>query len=267
MKKTRTISEPESLRRSPAPASHIPARALWFDAPIPYPAADQLQSELVAARLAGRIPDTVLFLEHPPVITLGVRGTEEHVLEPRPALERRGVLVARSTRGGEVTYHGPGQLVIYPILKLEGEEADVRGYIRNLEELAIRTAADFGVRAFRRKGMTGAWTRQGKLAAIGVRLKRWVTSHGMSFNVNIALSEYRAIVPCGLPRERVTSLRNILGDAAPPLHRVRRRMARHFAAVLRRHLEWSRPADLASAGLTVPFVARAVVHQAPPPVP
>ena len=210
------------------------AWTVFFDDPVPYTTGVRIQESLVQARLAGSVPDTVLYLQHLPVITLGHQGREQHLLVDRTTLKRRGIEIAHASRGGDVTYHGPGQLVVYPILALGREEADAHGYLHNLEELAIRTAADFGVRAWRREGKTGAWTDQGKLAAIGIRLKRWITFHGMSFNVDVDLSYTQLIVPCGLVGEPVTSLKAILGERCPGMQAVRASMSRHFADVCRR---------------------------------
>ena len=197
-------------------------------------------------RIEDRVPDTVLFLEHEPVVTLGVSAREANVLASPDILRQRGVERVRASRGGDVTWHGPGQVVMYPILKLEGTEATVHGYVERLEETAIRAAEDFGVRAFRRPGKTGAWTDAGKLAAIGVRVRRWVTCHGMSFNVDPDLSVFDLIVPCGLRGERVTSLRALLGPrACPSLARVRDSLCRHFGAVMGREMgEAVLPAEL-----------------------
>lgn len=208
--------------------------ALFFDRPVRYGDGVRIQEALVAARQADAIPDTVLFLEHHPVITLGRRGREQYLLASRDALARKGIDLETSSRGGDVTYHGPGQLVMYPILRLGTAEADSHGYLGNLEEIAIRTAATFGVDAFRRPGMNGAWTAQGKLAAIGFHLRRWVSMHGMSFNVDLDLGGFNLIVGCGLVGERVTSLRELLGAQAPGLHDVRDAMCRHFADVCTR---------------------------------
>ncbi len=213
------------------------AFAVYFDAPVRYAAATKLQERLVAARIAGAIPDVVLFLEHDPVITLGVRAREENVLLPPEELARCGMEITATSRGGDVTWHGPGQVIMYPIIKLGDKEADAHGYLHNLEEVAIRTVGDFGVQAFRRKGMTGAWTESGKIAAIGVRFKRWVAFHGLSFNVNPDLSGFTAIVPCGLAGERVTSMLEIMSDAAPAADAVRERLAFHFGAVCHRALQ------------------------------
>jgi len=229
------------------------ALAIAFNQPVEYGDGVRLQTELVTARIAGAIPDVVLFLEHAPVITLGVRAAPQHVLLPPAELERRRIALFRSSRGGDATWHGPGQLVMYPILRLGDTEADAHGYLHNLEEIAIRTAADFGAAAWRRPGLTGAWTTRGKLAAIGIRLKRWVAFHGMSFNVDPDLSGFSAIVPCGLTGEPVASLRQLLGDACPALAEVRTRMAHHFSAVCRRPLDWAEPGGGLPAALRALF--------------
>ena len=214
----------------------MPAAAVFFDRPLPYAPAVDLQEALVGARQRDEIPDTVLFLEHRPVITLGRRGRSNFLLAPPEELARLGIDLATASRGGDVTYHGPGQLVLYPILKLGASEADSHGYLANLEEIAIRTAADYGVKAWRREGKSGAWTDAGKIAAIGFHLKRWVTMHGMSFNVDPDPRGFTLIVGCGLVGEPVASLRVILGDRCPPLHDVRERLAAHLADVCGRPL-------------------------------
>lgn len=212
-------------------------KAIFLEGPAPYTGMADAQDRLLSARIADEIGDTVLFVEHLPVVTIGCRGDVSCLLKSQVSLERKGIAVSRSTRGGNVTYHAPGQMVMYPILKLIGSEADVHCYTTALEEIAIRTAADYKVLAFRRCGMTGAWTEHGKLAAIGVRLKRWTTSHGMSFNVDVDLSGFDAIIPCGLRNESVTSLEAILGENCPGVDNVRSRMATHFQDVLGRQLK------------------------------
>lgn len=206
-------------------------RALLFSAPVDYAEAAALQERLVAARLRGDIPDTVLFLEHRPVITLGSRGKRDHLIADEAELRTRGIALVHATRGGDITYHAPGQLVMYPVLKLGEREADAHGYMCNLEEVAIRTLRDCGVEAFRRKGKTGVWTGQGKIAALGVRLKRWVTCHGLALNVDVEGDGFSLIVACGLRGESVTSLRQILGANCPAVHAVRSSMMRHFGDV------------------------------------
>ena len=152
------------------------AQAFAFARPVPYAPAAEAMERLVDARQRNAIPDTVLFLEHEPVVTLGNRGRDNFLLKSPAELAREGVHVAHASRGGDVTFHGPGQLVIYPILALGHGEADAHRYLDRLEETAIRTCADFGVAAFRVPGKTGAWTDLGKIAAIGVRFKRWIAS-------------------------------------------------------------------------------------------
>jgi lipoyl(octanoyl) transferase len=187
-----------------------------------YADALELQKQLVEERKADRIPDQLLLLEHPPVITLGVRSRDDrsHVLATPEALEREGVELFETGRGGDVTFHGPGQLVGYPILDLRPDRLDVHRYVRDLEEVMIRVAGTFGVTAARQAGFTGAWVNVGgvddvpaweKLAAIGVRIARWVTSHGFAFNVTTNLDQFGLIVPCGIADKGVTSLRKLLG--------------------------------------------------------
>ncbi|MFH0952883.1 MAG: lipoyl(octanoyl) transferase LipB [Verrucomicrobiota bacterium] len=211
--------------------------AAYLDSPLPFAEGVRILEALAAARARNAIPDTVLFLQHRPVVTLGARGRTGSLRAAPEELAARGIELSRASRGGDVTYHGPGQLVMYPILKLGEKEADAHGYLSNLEEIALRTAAAFGVRAYRREGMNGAWTDAGKIAAIGFRLKRWVTMHGMSFNVDVDLSGFRTIVPCGLEGQAVTSLKEILGAACPSIERVRDVMRTAFEAVCGRPLE------------------------------
>lgn len=180
---------------------------------VPYEQGLALQQRLVEARKAGEIPDQLLLLEHPPVITLGarVRHDRTHVLASETALEEAGVALFEAGRGGDVTYHGPGQLVGYPIVDLRPDRCDIHKYVRDLEAVMIAAAAVFGVDAARVAGLSGAWVGQDKLAAIGVRISRWVTSHGFAFNVATDLSHFSLIVPCGIPDRGVTSLGRLLG--------------------------------------------------------
>ena len=172
----------------------------------------ELQKNLVEQRRAGEIPDQLLLLEHPSVITLGVksRNDRSHVIATDEELEAEGVRVFETGRGGDVTYHGPGQLVGYPILDLRPDRCDVHQYVRDIEEVMIRTAAAFGVTAARIHGLTGVWVEGEKLGAIGVRIARWITSHGFAFNVNTALHHFNFIVPCGITDRGVTSLERLL---------------------------------------------------------
>lgn len=196
---------------------------------IGYADAMQLQRHLATRRKAGEIADQLLFVEHPHTITLGRNARERNVLASPQSLARAGVEVAVTDRGGDVTYHGPGQLVGYPILDLKDWKRDVGAYMRALEESLILAIGEFGIRGERVDGLTGVWVEGGKVAAIGVHLSRWVTTHGFALNVDTDLDYFRYIVPCGLTRP-VTSLRRLgcaasrarVGDA------VRRSFARVF---------------------------------------
>jgi lipoyl(octanoyl) transferase len=180
---------------------------------VDYQAALDLQADLVERRKRNEIPDQLLLLEHPSVITLGVRARRDttNVLETPESLAARGVALFESGRGGDVTYHGPGQLVGYPILDLKPDRRDVHRYVRDLEEVLIRAVAEFGIAGSRIRGLTGVWVEQDKLAAIGVRISRWVTSHGFALNVNTDLSRFGLIIPCGIADKGVTSMQRLLG--------------------------------------------------------
>jgi lipoyl(octanoyl) transferase len=169
---------------------------------VDYPAALVLQEAMVAARHSGAIGDTLLLLEHPHVFTLGRGADERYLLAGRP----QGVPVFRVSRGGQVTYHGPGQLVGYPIVKLEGRDRDVHAYIRRLEAAMIDALAEYEIAAERREGLTGVWVGARKIGFIGVGIKRWVTCHGFALNVNPDLDFFRGIVPCGIEGCETTSI-------------------------------------------------------------
>jgi lipoyl(octanoyl) transferase len=203
---------------------------------VPYGEGLALQQELVAARKAGHIPDQLLLLEHPPVITLGakVRNDRSHLLASEQMLDEAGVALFEAGRGGDVTYHGPGQLVGYPIIDLRPDRCDIHRYVRDLEEVMIGTAASFGVQAGRVQGLTGAWVGRDKLAAIGVRISRWITSHGFAFNVATDLSHFSLIVPCGIQDRGVTSLGRLLGRP-PAMSSVEDAVIGAFAATFGRH--------------------------------
>jgi lipoyl(octanoyl) transferase len=172
-----------------------------------YPEAARLQERLVAARRGGEIPDTLLLLEHPPVITFGRGADPGHVLAEERELAHRGIEIHDAGRGGDVTYHGPGQLVGYPIVALEGERRDAHAYLRAIEQALIEAVAEFGITAGRVDGLTGVWVGDEKLAAIGVRLSTgWITSHGFALNVRGDLSGFDTIVPCGIRDRGVTSI-------------------------------------------------------------
>jgi lipoyl(octanoyl) transferase len=203
---------------------------------VPYAEALGLQEELVSRRREGAIPDTLLLLEHPHVITLGSSADPAHVLMADAEREARGVELFEVGRGGDVTYHGPGQLVAYPILDLKPDRKDLHAYLRDLEEVLIRVAASYGVEAGRREGLTGVWTAGGKLAAIGVRVSsQWIASHGTALNVSSDLGFFEAIVPCGIQGESVTSLERELAREVD-LDEAAGRYAEHFAEVFEREI-------------------------------
>ena len=217
---------------------------------VAYADALALQRSLVEERKADRIPDTLLLLEHPHVVTVGVRGDggRAHILASPDDLAARGIEVFETGRGGDVTYHGPGQLVGYPIIDLQPDRRDVHRYVRDLEEVLIRTAADYGIAATRLAGLTGAWVgsdNQEKLAAIGVRISRWVTSHGFALNVNTDLDFFTLIVPCGIADRGVTSLARLVGRPVE-IAEVEDRIAAHFAAVFDREIAASTAGTLAT---------------------
>jgi lipoyl(octanoyl) transferase len=202
---------------------------------VPYADALALQRQLVEDRRADRVGDLLLFVEHPHVLTLGVRGDggRSHILADPGALSARGVEVHETGRGGDITYHGPGQIVGYPIIDLKPDRCDVHRYVRDLEEVLIRTAASYGVEGGRVEGLTGVWVGREKLAAIGVRISRWITSHGFAFNLTTDLDYFKLIVPCGIADRGVTSLERLLGQAIDR-DEVEDRMTFHFCDVFQR---------------------------------
>ncbi|HET6374210.1 MAG TPA: lipoyl(octanoyl) transferase LipB [Candidatus Polarisedimenticolia bacterium] len=209
----------------------------WLGA-VPYAEGLEIQAALAGDLSAGTGPEHLLLLEHPHVITLGRNARSSHVLAGEGVRQARGVALYETGRGGDVTYHGPGQLVGYPILDLRPDRCDVRRYVRDLEEALIRTAADFGVTAGRIDGLTGVWVGHEKLAAIGVRLARWITSHGFAFNVTTDLSYFGLIVPCGITDHGVTSLERLTGRRHE-VEAVAQRAAVHIGEVLGRRMDFA----------------------------
>lgn len=195
---------------------------------IEYGAALEVQKETEIAVKEGKQPDTLLLLEHPHTLTVGRRGDNAGILLPEEALAARGVAVFETNRGGKVTYHGLGQIVGYPIINLSPDRKDVHRYIRDLEEVLIRTLADFGIQGFRLAGLTGVHTSRGKVAAIGVHIARWVTTHGFALNVNTDLSFFSLIIACD--GEQVTSMEDLLGHEVA-MTAVEARIVNHFGAV------------------------------------
>lgn len=195
---------------------------------VEYGAALKIQKHISDAVKAGEQPDTLLLLEHPHTLTVGRRGDSSGVLFPAELLAARGVTVFETNRGGKVTYHGLGQLVGYPIINLSPDRKDVHRYVRDLEEVLIRTLGDFGVESFRLDGLTGVHTARGKVAAIGVHISRWVTTHGFALNVNTDLSFFSLIIACD--GEQVTSMDDLLGHEVN-MREVEDRLATRFAEV------------------------------------
>ena len=221
----------------PAPVTSTRRLVMQELGTVPYADALALQQRMVEQRRAQEIEDTLLLLEHPHVITLGTSSHAENVLLDEAQRAEQGIELFETGRGGDVTYHGPGQIVGYPILDLKPDRCDLHRYVRDIEEVLIRTLADYDVRAQRIAGLTGVWVNDEKIAAIGVRVSSgWITSHGFAFNVDTQLSYFDAIVPCGIRDKRVTSLRTLRGSDAPPVHELQRALALHFAAVFGREL-------------------------------
>ena len=205
---------------------------------VDYAEAHELQKQLQAKRIAGEVDDIVLLLEHPPVLTLGRSGKNEHVLASKDFLEAQGIALHEVGRGGDVTYHGPGQLVAYPIIDLKPDRKDVRKYVASLEEAMIRTCADFGVEASRIAGLNGTWVADRKVGAVGVRISRWVTMHGLALNANVNLGHFELIVPCGIDDKAVTSLSREL-DRTVTVDDIAVPLATHFAALYDETPEWT----------------------------
>jgi lipoyl(octanoyl) transferase len=193
-----------------------------------YSAALAVQKETERAVREGREPDTLLFVEHPHTLTLGRVASHSNIIATPDVLASRGITVFETNRGGKITYHGLGQLVCYPIIKLSPHREDVHRYVRDLEEVLMRALADFGIESFRIKGLTGVHTTQGKVAAIGIHIARWVTTHGFALNVNTDLSFFDLIVAC--EGEPVTSIKELLKREVE-LREVEGRLIKHFADV------------------------------------
>lgn len=233
--------------QNPSETAALPTCDVQFLGVVPYARATTLQAELVAQRAANRIADRLLLLEHPHVITLGRNSHPENVLADAKGLEQRGVEIHECGRGGDVTYHGPGQLVAYPILDLRPDRCDLHRYVRDLERVLLGVLRSFGVPGHCTPGRTGVWVHartgpgvaapdvEAKIAAIGVRVSRWVTSHGIALNVHTDLRYFDLIVPCGLAKSAVTSLDRIV-QPPPSLAVVGARFADQFGSVFGRRM-------------------------------
>ena len=204
---------------------------IWVDLPISdYAKIFHLQKRIHQKRQQETIPDVVLLLEHSPCITLGRSGGYDNLLAENSVLQQHGITVHESSRGGNITYHGPGQLVCYPILSLAEEERDLHAYARKMEEMMIRTVNAFGIKAGRRAGFPGVWAKETKIGAIGVAVDKWVTMHGMALNVCPDLSHFSFIVPCGIATHGVTSMEKLMGTSID-INSVRREMRNQFCEI------------------------------------
>ncbi|HVE76354.1 MAG TPA: lipoyl(octanoyl) transferase LipB [Actinomycetota bacterium] len=223
---------------------------------VPYATGLDWQKELHAKRLKDEAPDVLLLLEHPHVYTLGRRFSREHLLVSDEVLKEKGIDVQEADRGGSITYHGPGQLVAYPIVDLRRPDRDLPDairYLRVLEEAIIRTVRSFGVMATRREGNTGVWVGENKLAAIGVNVSRGVSRHGLALNVSTDLEFFAGMVPCGISGAGVTSLAGLLG-AAPSIDEVKGVLARNLAKLLYRRVVNGNGEDLGLVSENLPEV-------------
>jgi lipoyl(octanoyl) transferase len=209
---------------------------------VDYGTALAIQKQTERAVLAGERPDTLLLLEHPHVLTMGRRSAPDGIIAPEQVLDARGVRVFETNRGGKVTYHGLGQVVGYPIINLSPDREDVHRFVRDLEEVLIRAVSDFGIEGFRIPGLTGVHTAKGKVAAIGVHIARWVTTHGFAVNVNTDLSYFDLIIAC--EGEPVTSMKELLGRELA-LADVEDRIIERFAEVFEMEVQ-SEPAAVAA---------------------
>jgi len=200
---------------------------------VPYEEAFRLQRETVASLQAGRTEEALYLLEHPHVITKGRNASRSTLLASRDHLARRGVALVETDRGGDITYHGPGQLVGYPILQLEPARRDIRRYVTDVEEVLIRTLSAFSIEAHRNEALRGAWVGDRKIASVGIRISRWVTSHGFALNVSTDLSYFSLIVPCGIQNCRMTSMARELGRSVD-MREVKSAAIRAFSSVFGR---------------------------------
>lgn len=208
---------------------------------MPYRQALNLQREVLSAKIEGGFPDTLILLEHPPVITLGRRGRRENVLVSEEVLQRKHIEIVQVERGGDVTYHGPGQIVGYPIFALANYGKDVSRFVSSIEEVLIRVCQSVGIEATRRSINRGVWVGNKKIASIGLAIRKWVSFHGFAFNWGPNMSHFRLIAPCGLVGVEMTSVKEILGERVDP-HALRKGICQHFEEVFRIQL---RAVDLA----------------------
>ena len=218
---------------------------------VEYGDAFRFQQSVAALREAGAMPDTLILLEHPPVLTLGRRANRVNILAPDEWLAREGVTVHQSTRGGDVTYHGPGQVVGYPIVDLRARKLGIAGYVHGLERVIIETLGRWGIEAHQDPAYIGVWSGSEKIAAIGVAVSRGITLHGFALNVCPKLAHFGLINPCGITERGVTSMAELLG-LLPPLEQVKAELVEEFSRVLRMEPVPPRPGELEAIGLSLP---------------
>ena len=183
----------------------------------------KLQKKLQSKRILGEIEDHLLLVEHPPVFTLGKNASKQHIIN-----NLEDVSIIQTDRGGNITFHGPGQLVCYPILDLNHYKRSITWYMRELEQLIIDVLVEYGIKASRKKGLTGTWVKDKKIAALGVRISRWVTMHGFSLNINPDLNFYKNIIPCGIKEYGITSMAKIMGNEVPSMDEIKTKMTKRF---------------------------------------
>ncbi len=183
----------------------------------------KLQKKLQSKRILGEIEDHLLLVEHPPVFTLGKNASKQHIIN-----NSEDVSIIQTDRGGNITFHGPGQLVCYPILDLNHYKRSITWYMRELEQLIIDVLGEYDIKASRKKGLTGTWVKDKKIAALGVRISRWVTMHGFSLNINPDLNFYKNIIPCGIKEYGVTSMAKIMGSEVPSMNEIKAKITKHF---------------------------------------
>ena len=183
----------------------------------------KLQKKLQSKRILGEIEDHLLLVEHPPVFTLGKNASKQHIIN-----NSEDVSIIQTDRGGNITFHGPGQLVCYPILDLNHYKRSITWYMRELEQLIIDVLGEYDIKASRKKGLTGTWVKDKKIAALGVRISKWVTMHGFSLNINPDLNFYKHIIPCGIKEYGVTSMAKIMGNEVPSMDEIKTKMTKRF---------------------------------------
>lgn len=207
-----------------------------------YGRAHALQLALQNRQIAGGLGPVLLVVEHPPTITVGRRGSHDDVVAPGPVLQARGVAVAETDRGGQVTYHGPGQVVCYPLLRVE--HLGLHVYMRHLEEAVVATLGHWGIRSYRVEGRTGVWVGKEKICAMGVRVRRWWTLHGLALNLTTDLNHFGLIIPCGIRDRGVCSMEKLLGPATPSWEEVRNVLTTHLCDLFELEPSWVAPEEL-----------------------